>query len=523
MKKLLSLIFVLVSLTVFSQTQNIEWEQTYGGTSLEMLHSTVSTSDGGYLLGGYTESNDGDIQSGNQGGFDYWVVKINSTGTIEWEQTYGGSNYDEIHSTIPTSDGGYLLGGGTSSNDGDIQSGNHGERDSWLVKINSTGTIDWEQTYGGSSDESIYSIISTSDGGYLLGGGTSSTDGDIQSGNHGEVDCWLVKINSTGAIEWEQTYGGSSSDALTTIIPTSDSAYLLGGCTMSNDGDIQSGIHGSYDWWVVKINSTGTIEWEQTYGGSSGESFSSIISTFDGGYLLGGWTGSNNGDIQSGNHGYWDYWVVKINSTGTIEWEQTYGGIENDDISSTISTYDGGYLLGGETSSTDGDIQSGNHGDNDSWLVKINSTGTIEWEQTYGGSSGESIMSIIPTSDGGFLLGGFTCSNDGDIQSGNHGYSDYWVVKISGSEGIYESYDEKIKIYPNPVKDKLFVNLENAQSNVDKMLLFNSTGKLVFSSEGTEIKSKIIEISTLDYNTGLYNLNLYTEEGVIQRKIVIVR
>jgi len=523
MKKLLNLIFILISLTVFSQTQNIKWEQTYGGSGGDYLYSTIPTSDDGYLLGGYTYSNNGDIQSGNHGEKDFWVVKINSTGTIEWEQTYGGSGSDLLSSTIPTSDGGYLLGGSTRSNDGDIQSGNHGQDDYWLVKINSTGTIEWEQTYGGSSYDYFYSTIPISDGGYLLGGHSYSNDGDIQSGNQGDDDYWVVKINSTGTIEWEQTYGGSGRDWLFSTIPTSDGGYLFGGWTSSNDGDIQSGNHGDYDYWMVKINSTGTIEWEQTYGGSSGDLFYSTIPTSDGGYFLGGRTGSNDGDIQSGNHGDYDYWVVKINSTGTIEWEQTYGGSNLDWFSSSIPTSDGGYLLGGSTHSNDGDIQSGNHGDFDYWVVKINSTGTIEWEQTYGGSENDYLISTTPTSDGSYLLGGYTYSNDGDIQSGNQGDDDYWVVKIGGPVDVNELSNENIKIYPNPVKDKLFVNLENVQFNVDKILLFNSNGKLVFLSEGTEIKSQIIEIPTLNFNTGSYNLNLYTKQGVIQRKIVIVR
>ena len=206
-----------------------------------------------------------------------------------------------------------------------------------------------------------------------------------------------------------------------------------------------------------------------------------------------------------------------------LEWEQTYGGSSTELINSTIPTSNGGYLLGGYTFSNDGDVQSGNHGGIDFWVVKINSTGTIEWEQTYGGSNYDELHSLISTSDGGYLLGGYTGSNDGDIQSGNHGNDDFWVVKIGGTVDVNELSNENIKIYPNPVKDKLYVNLENVQSNINKILLFNSNGKLVFSSEGTELKSQIIEIPTLNYNTGLYNLNLYTNQGVIQRKIVIVR
>ncbi len=436
MKKLLLLLFVLPVFscsqneeTVFSQTQTpyLEWEQTYGGSSNDYLYSIIQTSNGGYLLGGETTSNDGDVQSGNHGDSDYWVVKIDANGTVEWERTYGGTSSERVNTIISTFDGGYILGGITFSNDGDVQSGNHGGWDFWIVKIDSNGTIEWEQTYGGSNrTDYLKSIIQTSDGGYILGGVTASNDGDVQSGNQGGVDSWIVKIDSSGIIEWEQTYGGSKWEYLSSIILTSDGGYLLGGETGSQDIGFQFG-----NCWIVKIDSSGIIEWEQTYGGSKWEYLSSIIPTSDGGYLLGGGTESNDGDVQSGNHGNEDYWVVKIDSSGIIEWEQTYGGTDQEHLFFTIPASDGGYLLGGGTKSNDGDVQSGNHGDSDYWIVKIDSTGTIEWEQTYGGSDWEWLQSAIHTSGGGYLLGGYTFSDNGDIQSGNHGKVDYWVVKIN--------------------------------------------------------------------------------------------
>ena len=518
MKKLLNLIFILASLTVFSQTQNpyLEWEQTYGGSHYDYLFSTIPTSDGGYLLSGFTKSNDGDIQSGNHGSDDFWVVKIDSAGTIEWEQTYGGSDDDWLFSTIPTSDGGYLLGGFTKSNDGDVQSGNHGQRDFWVVKIDSNGTIEWEQTYGGSSGDYLRSTILTSDGGYLLGGYTYSNDGDIQSGNHGSYDFWVVKISSTGTIEWEQTYGGSSEDNLYSTILTSDGGYILCGRTSSNDGDIQSGNYGYFDSWVVKINSSGTIEWEQTYGGSNYDNLSSTITTSDGGYLLGGATSSNDGDIQSGLHGSMDCWVVKIDSTGTIEWEQTYGGSDWESLRSTIPTSDGGYLLGGTTQSNDGDIESGNHGSYDFWVVKINSTGIIEWEQTYGGTSSEHLNSTIPTSDGGYLLGGYTSSNDGDIQSGNHGSDDFWVVKM----GV-NNFPTDITLSDSTIDENLPVGTEiGTLTSTDEDTGDIHTYSLVLGDGDTDNDSFTISGDTLksgvifDYEgDSIYSIRIQTDDG----------
>lgn len=217
MKRLFTLVLLLLSIVSFAQTQNpvLEWEKTYGGTSHEGISIMISSSDGGYLLGGYSQSEDGDVQSGNKGNSDYWVVKINSVGNIEWEKSYGGSSYEYLNSMVSTSDGGYLLGGNSRSDNGDIQSGGHEKSDYWVIKISSTGSIEWEETYGsGIYFEYLNSMVSTSDGGYLLGGYTSSMfDGD---------NYWVIKINSLGNIEWEKTYGGSTTDNLNSMISTSD-------------------------------------------------------------------------------------------------------------------------------------------------------------------------------------------------------------------------------------------------------------------------------------------------------------
>ncbi len=201
----------------------------------------------------------------------------------------------------------------------------------------------------------------------------------------------------------------------------------LGG-TFSNDGDV-SGNHGIVDSWIVKLNSSGDIIWQKCFGGTDDDVAFSIQQTSDGGFIVAGYTSSNDGDV-SGNHGGGDYWVVKLDSSGTIQWQKCLGGTDNDEAKSIQQTSDGGYIVAGETWSNDGDV-SGNHGNSDYWVVKLNSSGDIEWQKCLGGTVKDIAKTIQQTSDGGFIVAGYTNSNDGDV-SGIHGdYYDFWVVKLN--------------------------------------------------------------------------------------------
>ncbi|OAA31353.1 hypothetical protein AT15_07600 [Kosmotoga arenicorallina S304] len=400
-----------------------QWQRCLGGSSYDYAISIIQTNDGGYVVAGWTASNDGDV-SGNHGYYDYWVVKLNNTGAIQWQKCLGGSYNDWAKSVYQTNDGGYVVAGITYSSDGDV-SGNHGYSDYWVVKLDSTGNIQWQKCLGGSYNDWAESIIQTSDGGYVVAGFTESNDGDV-TGNHGERDYWVVKLDGTGDIQWQRCLGGSGDDYAWSIIQTRDGGYVVAGITYSNDGDV-SGNHGYYDYWVVKLNNTGAIQWQKCLGGSSYDYAISIIQTNDGGYVVAGWTASNDGDV-SGNHGYYDYWVVKLNNTGAIQWQKCLGGSSYDFVYSIIQTNDGGYVVAGYTDSNDGDV-SGNHGGLDYWVVKLDSTGAIQWQKCFGGSNNDYAYSIYQTSDGGYVVAGYTDSNDGEV-SGNHGDADYWVVKF---------------------------------------------------------------------------------------------
>lgn len=184
------------------------------------------------------------------------MVKLNATGNVEWQKTLGGSDYfDLAHSIQQTSDGGYIVAGESSSNDGDV-TGNHGLRDFWIIKLNTTGDIEWQKCFGGSNDDEARSIQQTTDGGYIVAGNSLSDDGDVTE-NHGGRDFWVVKLDSTGNIEWQKSYGGSNDDGAHFIRQTEDGGYIIAGNSESNDGDV-TGNHGEGDFWIVKLVGDGT-------------------------------------------------------------------------------------------------------------------------------------------------------------------------------------------------------------------------------------------------------------------------
>ena len=207
-------------------------------------------------MAGYTESDDGDIIS-NHGDYDMWVVKLNKNGEIEWQKCLGGSGEDEANSIQQTTDGGYIVAGSTVSDDGDV-SDYHGEEDMWIVKLDSTGKIEWQKCLGGSNYDYANSIKQTTDGGYIVAVSTVSDDGDV-IGNHGSLDMWIVKLNKNGEIDWQKCLGGSDDDRAFSIQQTTDSGYIVAGKTFSDDGDA-IGNHGDYDMWIVKLNKNGEIE-----------------------------------------------------------------------------------------------------------------------------------------------------------------------------------------------------------------------------------------------------------------------
>ncbi len=298
-------------------TGNIQWQKTIGGNYYDYSSSIQQTTDGGYILGGFSASDiSGEKTENSRGSLDYWIVKTDAIGNIQWQKTIGGSDYDELRSIQQASDGGYILGGASTSNiSGEKTENSRGQSDYWIVKTDATGNIQWQKTIGGNAVDALKSIKQITDGGYILAGTSWSTiSGEKTENCRGGEDYWIVKTDATGNIQWQKTIGGNDSDALTTIIQVTDGGYLLGGTSWSNiSGEKTDTCRGGSDYWIVEIDTSGNIQWQKTIGGSGHDWLNSIHQTNDGGYLLGGYSESNvSGEKAENSRGGDDYWIVKL-------------------------------------------------------------------------------------------------------------------------------------------------------------------------------------------------------------------
>lgn len=488
--------FTFSSSLVYSQL--IEWQKCLGGSNSEISYCMKETTDGGYFIVGHTSSNNGDVTSNHGSGLDIWAVKINSTGSIVWQKCLGGSGTEVVHSTSLTNNSGYIISGITSSSDGDVLN-NNGGVDCWIVKLNSSGNILWEKNLGGTDLEEANSIIQTTDGGYIFAGYTFSNDVQV-SGNHGGKDIWIVKLSSGGNMVWQKCYGGTNDEEAKSIQQTLDGGYIITGYTKSNDGDVSNNF-GISDYWIIKISQIGTIEWEQSFGGSNMEEAYSIIQLIDSSYVITGYTYSNDIDV-SGNNGSRDIWVIKIQSNGTLEWQKCYGGTNSDGASMIKQTIDEGFLIAGGTLSNDGDV-SGNHSspnNPDAWILKIDSIGLLQWQQCFGGALDDQSTGIEETNNG-YIFCGYTNSNDGDV-SGNHGDEDFWIAKVSTQLNISQNFNiNSSNLIPNPNSGNFTVNYNLSEKNVGTFNIYNAIGKLVYQEKLTQ-------------NNGTLNLNLFLATGV---------
>ena len=409
----------------------VDFITTLGGSKNESAQAVTQTLDGGYAVLGHTQSMGGDVEGKFNESYDYWLLKFNGSNELEWQKTYGGSADDRGTDLIQTTDGGYALIGKSKSGDGDV-SQNEGYDDFWMTKLDASGSISWEYSFGYAGSDIPYSIIQTNDTGYLLSGvldvSASNGQGDRVSNinrRHAGGDFWVIKLNANGVKEWSSYYGGSFTDTAYDAIQTEDGGYIIAGSSDSDDVDISS-TNGEYDFWVIKISSTGILIWEKSFGGSEIDEARSIRQTADGNYLIVGDTRSTNLDVSQ-NSGAADLWMIKINSEGSLIWEKTLGGT-NFDVGRSISkTQDNGFLISGSSRSIDGNLTT-NKGQNDALILKINSSGDMEWQKTIGGSEVDFFYGAVELTDGSVVAVGDTNSSNGDITE-NKGFTDLLILK----------------------------------------------------------------------------------------------
>ncbi len=404
---------------------------TLGGSLNDSGQSITKTNDGGYAILGHTQSIDGDITDKTEENFDYWILKFDDQDQIQWQKTFGGSDNDRGRSLIQTQDGGYTLIGSSASNNGDVTV-NNGAQDYWLIKLDASGNMSWQKSFGFTGNDIGISLIQTNDQGYLLSGILDVTASGGQGNTsrieqrHAGGDYWVLKLDATGNLEWSRYFGGNFTDTPEGVVQTNDNGYIIAGGSDSEDTDISNNL-GSYDFWVIKIDATGNLVWEKSFGGTEIDEAKGIVKANDGNFVIAGETRSNSIDVNS-NNGAADLWLIKIDNDGNLLWEKNLGGSSFDVARSISLARDNGFLLSGSSRSSDGDV-SENKGQNDAWVVKVDATGNIEWETTVGGANIDFAYGVSELNNGFVVAVGDTSSNDGDI-SVNKGFSDVLIMKF---------------------------------------------------------------------------------------------
>lgn len=477
----------------------------YGWARLEPGIASLSLKDYAY------NSVPGQPISAGQGAS---IVFPQTAPPIQWQKSLGGSDDDDASSVQQTKDGGYIVAGSSQSNDGDV-SGNHGGSDYWIVKLNSSGNIEWQKSLGGSSDEGAGSIQQTTDGGYIATGTSTSTDGDV-TGHHFSIypqDYWVVKLDATGNLQWQKSLGGSGEDVASSVQQTTDGGYIVAGWSTSNDGDV-SGNHGGEDCWIVKLANGGSIEWQESLGSSFGgvDEGNSIRQTTDGGYIVAGTAGSNDGDVSGYHGGLEDYWIIKLNNTGNVQWQKCLGGSDLDISFAVQQTSDGGYVTAGYSQSNDGDA-SGNHGWADFWIVKlgpditlplqlISFTGFLEnnvtklnWQTSGEINTADFIVERSDNATNFSSIGKVNAQNTSAITN-SYKYTDdaplqginYYRLKMEDKDGKFTyskvlqiNYNKhyNITVFPNPFSNSTTISFTLSQSQKVSIRIYDVSGKLI--------------------------------------------
>jgi len=424
----LSIFSILLSYSASLHAQSgVLWSNNYGGSSNDIPSSVQSTLDNGYIIAGQSASSDSMVAA-NYGKYDAWVVKLNPFGGIIWEKNYGGSADDYALDIQVTSDSGFILIGGSFSNNIDL-SNNEGKSDIWVLKLNSNSTIQWSKTFGGQGVDFGTSIQQTNDGGYILSACTNSGgDSGLPAGAGGN-DILVMKLAANGDMEWQKLYGGSRHDAPKKILQTSDGGYLVGGNTWSKNGDISQN-NGHSDALFLKLDETGLIEWSKNFGGVTTDRMNDFVENPAGDFVMTG-TYSSLDLTGNGFGGRYDenFWILKFSPTGEQLWEKNYGGAKYDKAKSITLTSDGGYLIGGVANSQDGNVPN-NNGLKDLWVIKTNSLGDLDWSQSFGGEYNEEIIAVSDVGTDQYLLVGYSSSVYADTLFESNGLEDWWVIKM---------------------------------------------------------------------------------------------
>ena len=474
------LLCIQVNVMLAQEFPLIEWQRSFGGSELEVPKSIIQASDGSLVIASFAFSNDLDLID-NVDERNVWLMKMTTEGEVIWQKFYGSIGGSLPRLTIREStDGGFVVAtrilAAAQGISCDVTS-----MQGWVFKVDANGEMVWEKCLGGSEDDGLSSIEQTFDNGYILCGGSRSSDGDLTS-NNGWNDIWVVKLDSEGSVIWSRNYGGTGMEGGIDAIQLIDGNYLVAASGRSDDllfADCNPYFATNDTGFLLKLDQNGDVLWKRCFGGTSTDIIWGVAQDQNGTIWVIGYTYSIDGDIEV-HHGQADAWLVKFSSDGQLLANKCYGGTENDFFHDILPMNDTILVLG-YTNSINGDI-SNNYGSNDVWLVAVQDELELITEKNYGGSDQDHGFGLVESNDGAIAFCASSYSSDFDVTS-NYGSGDSWIVKLKPwAVGIEEGvYGPSLSLFPNPANDHLYITLNGLSEDEVEIVVIDAVGRVVTS------------------------------------------
>lgn len=536
-------IILVMGCSVYAQST---WTRAYGGSRIDVGTSVVRTPDGGYVVVGHMQSNDGDFdgmtKEDRPGVWDdIFVMKVDSIGKIIWKRTFGGNRCEIAYGATLTTDSGIVIAGFSEAEDKDMIGMNKGSYDVLVVKYDQQGALLWKKRYGGSYFDEARAIVPTGDNSVVLAGYNNSADGDFADIGKAENDQWegdafIMKIGSDGEVLWKKGLQGSRNDVAHALSRCPDGGFIVCGETSSADGHFPSTGKGWVDVFVAKTDSRGKVLWVRTYGGTGKEWGYALQALPDGGYVVAGSTDSRNGDFPkpaTDTPGVdTDIFIMKLDSAGNIDWKRSFSGRGNDEALALEVTERGGIIVTGFSTSTDGDFAGRNKGDSDIFLCRLEPDGATRWQRSIGGAMDERGMAVTSDDSGDMVLTGYTSSKDGDFASVNRMFCNVFIIKLDANGTFVRtvsvddivSNSAGLSVTPNPVSSFSSISCTLVQPAMVRVEVVDMLGRVVdVVSSGYRDEGTI----TIPYDasllaSGAYQLRM-TANGGVQAVMMLVR
>ncbi len=479
MKKIFLLILSFAFFILSSQEKI--WQRKVPGKNSDFLVDAVSTLDYGFLLGGSSLSNPQNFSKTNSGNYDYMIAKFSEDGELEKLKYFGGDKQDLLSSITKTSDNGYILAGiSNSGKSGNKTSGHIGGFDIWIIKLDVAGNIQWEKSLGGLGNEKVSQVIQTSEGGFLIAGSTASEAMNRLPGksleenliqkkgkNHGNTDYWLVKLNNEGKLQWQKSYGGEGEDLLKKAVELDNGDLILAGTSTSGaDGNKTTTNKGYRDWWVLRTDKNGEIRWQKTFGNEADEVITGLVYTKDKQLLLGGYFSDIDENTTQNNA---EIELRKTDLQGNLIWKQTYSNKKRNILTNLLENKDGSIVLGIYS----GIFDKKQKVKGDFFMMKLDKDGEVLWDKKEGTGKKEVLSKIIETRDGGYVMIG---TQVGDSKTGD-AKADYYMVKFADKDKP-EVPKLPLEAIPNPGIDYTQIIIGKDYEK-GQLRIYDLSGKLI--------------------------------------------